>query len=158
MLNAGWIEERHGDFEYYHEGASPSVTKVLEALDKERVAVAAALGIGVLSAREWLYMAYGAAGSNLHEAMQANSGYGGIKAPNDLNHRYITEDVPMSLVPLASLGEQLGVPVTAMKAIIHLASLAHGRNYWVEGRTVEKLGLAGLSVREIRRVVDEGFS
>lgn len=157
LMNAAWIEETHGDFEYYLEGASPSVTLILEAMDKERVAVGTALGIGCYSAREWLYLAYGAAGDNLYEALQANPGYGGIKAPNRLEHRYITEDVPMSLVPIASIGELLGVEVPTIKAVIHLTSLLHERDYWAEGRTVEKFGLAGMSVAEIRRVIVEGF-
>jgi len=157
LMNAAWIEETHGAFEYYLEGASPSVTFILEALDKERIAVGAALGIGCHSAREWLYLAYGAAGDSLYEAIQANPGYGGIKAPNRLEHRYITEDVPMSLVPIASIGDLLGAQVPTIKAVIHLASLLHERDYWAEGRTVEKLGLAGMNVAQIRRVVVEGF-
>jgi opine dehydrogenase len=157
LMNAAWIEETHGDFEYYLEGASPSVTLILEAMDKERIAVGAALGIGCHSAREWLYVAYGAAGDNLYEAIQANPGYGGIKGPNRLEHRYITEDVPMSLVPIASIGQLLGVEVPTIKAVIHLTSLLHERDYWAEGRTVEKFGLAGMSVAQIRRVIVEGF-
>jgi len=156
IMNVAWIEERHGDFEYYHEGASPSAAKVLEALDAERVAVARALGIGAHSAREWLYLAYSASGKDLYEAIQSNPGYSGIRAPNRLNHRYITEDIPMSLVPMASLGEQVGVAVPTMRAFIHLASLLSERDYWGEGRTVERLGLAGLSVQQIRRLVVEG--
>ncbi|MBE0477881.1 NAD/NADP octopine/nopaline dehydrogenase family protein [Candidatus Aerophobetes bacterium] len=156
VLNVAWIEQRKGIFEYYHEGASLSVAKVLEHLDAERVKVAEALGIRVLSAREWLYQAYGVAGDNLYEAMQANKGYRGIKAPNTINHRYVTEDVPTSLVPIASLGDQFSVPVPTIQAIIHLASILHNRNYMAEGRTVEKLGLAGLTVRQIRRLVEEG--
>jgi opine dehydrogenase len=153
IMNAAWIEERHGEFEYYHEGASPSVTKVLETMDKERIAVAAALGVGSTSAREWLYIAYGAAGTNLYEAMQANPGYRGIRAPNLLEHRYITEDVPMSLVPIAALGEHLKVPVPTIKAIIHLASALHQRDYWTEGRTLDKLGLVGMTIQQIRHHV-----
>jgi opine dehydrogenase len=157
LLNAAWIEERHGDFDYYLEGASPSVAQVLEAMDGERVAVASALGIGVPTAREWLYLSYGATGKNLYEAIQANPGYIGIKAPNRLEHRYLTEDVPMSLVPMASLGDQLGVPTLAIKAFVHLASLLHQRDYWAEGRTVDKLGLNGMTVAQIRRRVEEGL-
>lgn len=156
VLNVAWIEQRKGNFEYYHEGASASLAKILERLDSERVKVAAALGIRVLSAREWLYQAYGVAGDNLYEAMQANKGYRGIKAPNTTNHRYITEDVPTSLVPIASLGDQFAVPVPTMKSIIHLAGILHSCDYMAEGRTVEKLGLAGLTVRQIRRLVEEG--
>ena len=156
LMNAAWIEESHGDLDFYCQGISPSVAQILQALDTERIRVAEKMGIRVLSAREWLYQAYSAAGDNLFEAIQANSGYRGIKAPNTLDHRYITEDVPASLVPIASLGDHLGVPVPTMKAVIHLASLLHGCNYQAMGRTVEKLGLAGLTVPQIRRFIEEG--
>jgi len=149
LLNAGWIEDKY-EFEFYVQGASASVCQVLEKLDAERVAVAAALGINAITAREWLYRAYDATGRNLHEAMMANVGYRGLQAPNTLNVRYLTEDVPMSLVPMASLGEMLGVPTPTIRSIIHLASLLHGADFWAEGRTVEKLGIAGMSVRNLR--------
>jgi opine dehydrogenase len=51
---------------------------------------------------------------------------------------------------MASLGEMLGVPTPTIKSLIHLASVIHGRDYWAEGRTVERLGIAGMSVRELR--------
>jgi opine dehydrogenase len=149
ILNSGWIEDKI-DFEFYVQGASSSVCQILEKLDEERVSVAAALGINSITAREWLYRAYDVTGRNLSEAMMANAGYRGILAPNTLNVRYITEDVPMSLVPLASLGDMLGVATPTIKSVIHLACLIHGTDYWKEGRTVEKLGIAGLSVRDLR--------
>ena len=34
-----------------------------------------------------------------------------------------------------------------------LSSIMHGKDYWKEGRTVDKLGIAGLSVKEIRQLV-----
>lgn len=149
ILNAGWIEDKR-DFEFYVQGASPSVCQVLERLDAERVAVAAALGINSITAREWLYRAYDATGRNLYEAMLANVGYRGLLAPNNLNVRYLNEDVPMSLVPVASLGEMLGVPTPTIRSMIQLASIIAGVDFWSEGRTMEKLGLAGLSVRNLR--------
>ena len=149
ILNSGWIEDKI-DFEFYIQGASPSICRVLEKLDAERVEVAAALGINSITAREWLYRAYDVTGRNLNEAMMANAGYRGIVAPNTLNVRYITEDVPMSLVPIASLGDMLGVATPTIKSIIHLASMLHEKDYWETGRTVERLGIQGLSVRELR--------
>jgi len=153
ILNAARIENECGDFEFYAEGVTPSVAAVLEAIDRERVAVAGALGIRANSAREWLYLAYDAAGKTLLDAMRANPGYRGIKAPNRLEHRYITEDVPTSLVPIASIGESFGVPTPTIRAIIHLASTMHGVDYWAEGRTVERLGIAGMSVKDLRLLV-----
>jgi opine dehydrogenase len=37
----------------------------------------------------WLKDAYSAEGESLYEAIQANPGYQGIKAPRNLRHRYI---------------------------------------------------------------------
>jgi opine dehydrogenase len=119
-------------------------------MDAERVAVAAALGIRATTARDWLYLAYDAVGKNLYESMQSNPGYRDIMAPTTLNIRYITEDVPMSLVPIASIGDMFGIPVPTIKSIIHLASIIHNVDYWKEGRTVEKLGITGMSVKELR--------
>ena len=153
ILNAGRIEDTHGDFEYYVEGVTPAVAAVLEAIDKERVAVAAALGVRAHTAREWLYLAYDAAGKTLYDAMKANVGYRGIKAPATVDHRYISEDVPASLVPIASIGEMLGVPTPTIRSMIRMASVMHGVDYWTEGRTVERLGIQGMSVKDIRFLV-----
>lgn len=156
ILNAGRIESTHGEFEFYMDGATPAVARVLETLDKERVAVAAALGIRAMSAREWLYVAYDAPGRTLFEAMQANIGYKGISAPPTTLMRYITEDVPMSLVPIASIGDHLGVPTPMIDSMIHLASVIHETDYWAEGRTVDTMGLSEFSVKQIRQLVLEG--
>ncbi len=95
VLNAARIEDTHGDFEFYIEGVTPSVARMLESIDRERIAVAEAMGFRALSAREGLYIAYDAAGRNLYEAMRANPGYRNIQAPPTINHRYLNEDVPM---------------------------------------------------------------
>jgi opine dehydrogenase len=127
LLNLGWIEATHGDYQFYIDGVTPSVARVLEVLDRERVTVASALGIRARTAMEWLQMAYNTTGQDLHEAIQNQPGYYGIKAPSTLNHRYIFEDVPMSLVPIASLGERFGVSVRGMDAIIRLACIVRPR-------------------------------
>ncbi len=158
ILNTARIESTRGDFEYYIEGISRSVAQLLERMDSERVQVGAALGFNCISAREWLYLAYGASGKTLFDAIRANEGYYGIKAPHTVDTRYITEDVPASLVPIASIGEQLGVPCPTIRAIIHLANLIHGCDYWQTGRTVRSMGLEGLSLREIQHLVLMGSS
>jgi len=149
ILNTGWIED-DAEFQFYHEGATQSVVKVLEAIDSERVSVAEALGIRVLTAREWLYLAYGTTGDNLFEAMRKNAGYRGIMAPRTLQIRYLTEDVPTSLVPIASVGKKFGVDTPVINSLIELASRLNNCNYWEEGRTVEKLGIENLSLKELR--------
>ena len=156
VLNAARIESTNGDFDYYTEGITSSISVILEKMDKERVSVAEALGFRAMTAREWLYIAYDAAGRTLYEAMRANRGYDGIKAPKTVYHRYITEDIPMSLVPIASLGRQVGVQTPVMDSIILLGSILHNVDYWAIGRTAERLGLAGKTLKQIRRFILEG--
>jgi len=156
LLNAGWIEHTHGDYQFYIDGVTPSVARVLEVLDRERVTVASAVGIRARTSLEWLKLAYDTVGEDLHEAIHNQPGYYGIKAPPTLNHRYIFEDVPMSLVPIASLGMRYGVSVRGMESIIRLGSIIHRTDYWRRGRTVERLGLEQWSVSELTRFVQEG--
>ncbi len=155
LLNAGWIENTRGEFQFYIDGVTPSVARVLEVLDRERVTVAAALGIRARTALEWLKMAYDATGADLYQAIHNQVGYYGIRAPRTLNHRYITEDVPMSLVPIASLGQRYGVSVRGMDSIIRLACIVHSTDYWRRGRTLDKLGIDQMSVGELTRYVME---
>ena len=156
LLNAGWIEHTHGDYQFYIDGVTPSVARALEVLDRERVTVASAVGIRARTALEWLKLAYDTTGADLYEAIHNQPGYYGIKAPPTLNHRYIFEDVPMSLVPIASLGMRYGVSVRGMESVIRLCSIIHKTDYWRRGRTVEKLGLEQWSVSELTRFVKEG--
>jgi len=157
ILNAGWIETTHGDFEFYIDGVTPSTARVLEVLDRERVTVASALGIRARTANEWLEMAYDVRGETLYEAIQNQTGYYGIKAPTNLNHRYIFEDVPMSLVPLSSLAARYGVSVNGINSIIRLACILHRTDYWRRGRTLEKLNIQELSVTELTAYVTSGW-
>jgi opine dehydrogenase len=156
ILNSARIESTAGEFEFYIDGTTPSVAKVLEALDRERVTVASSLGIRARTAMEWLDMAYNAKGASLHEAIHNQPGYYGITAPRTLQHRYITEDVPMSLVPIAALGQRYGVSVRGMDSIIRLACIMHQTDYWRRGRTLDKLGIEQLSVTELLRYVKDG--
>ncbi|MBA4386876.1 MAG: NADP transhydrogenase subunit alpha [Verrucomicrobia bacterium] len=153
LLNAGWIEATGGDFDYYRQGITPTIASILESIDAERMAVATSLGVHTVSAREWLYLSYDSPGKDLHEAVQNTDSYRGIRAPSNIIHRYIFEDVPMSLVPLSSIGALMNVPTPMIDTIIRLASVAHGKDYRAEGRTVETMGLSGLTLKEIRHLV-----
>lgn len=158
ILNAGWIESTHGDFQFYIDGVTPSVAHILEVLDRERVTVASSLGIRARTALEWLQLAYDTRGDDLHEAIHNQPGYYGIKAPNTLKHRYIFEDVPMSLVPMAALGTRYGVSVRGMDSMIRLANFVHSTDYWRRGRTLDKLGIEHYSVSELTDFVREGLT
>lgn len=156
LLNSGHIE-RGVPFEYYIEGITPSIGKFLEKMDNERMKIGNFLNANTMSAKDWLEYSYGAKGDNLYEAIQNNPGYKGLKAPKGLNIRYIYEDVPCSLVPMSSIAKQFGIETPAIDSIIGLAELMTGVDFYKEGRTVDRLGLKGLSVTQIHQFAEKGI-
>ena len=54
LLNIGRIENDRNGYRYYWDGITPSVALLINAIDRERMAVARAYGVEVLSAEEWL--------------------------------------------------------------------------------------------------------
>ena len=153
ILNSARIESGE-KFDYYHEGITPVVATVLENIDRERVEVAKALKVEAQSAIDFLRESYGVEGDSLYQAIQNNIAYKGVKAPETINTRYLTEDIPMSLVPIASIGEQLRVPAPNINSVIKIGSTMLKTDFWKLGRTAEKLGLSGLSSDEIIKLVN----
>lgn len=156
LLNSGWVESE-GEFEHYHQGITPGVARALEALDAERLAVARAFGVRALSARGWLGSVYGSRGKDLHRAIQETEAYKGLKAPTSLEHRYLFEDVPASLVPLADLARVAGCPARVMESFITLAEAVTGIDWVSRGRTLASVGLAGYGVSDILHYVNAGL-
>lgn len=155
VANAGRMEFTGGDFEFYGEGITPTVARAVESYDAERLAVAERLGVKVPTLRQWIQETYGVTGTDLYQIIQTlnREVYKTSRAPGKLNHRYLTEDVPCGTVPVASLGESLGVPVPIHRHLVHLASLLCQVDFHRSGRTVDKLGLGGLDVTAIRELV-----
>jgi opine dehydrogenase len=157
ILNASRIESTLGNFQFYIEGVTPSVAKILEIVDKERVEVAHALKCkNVISAIDWLSMAYNVIEDNLFDAIHSNPGYSGIMAPQTINVRYITEDVPMSLVPIAEFGKAFGVDTTAIDSLINLANIIFKTDFRKSGRNFKRLGLENLTLEQIRNIFIDG--
>ena len=156
ILNIGRAETTNGRYNHYLEGVSPSVARFIEHIDAERVAVGHALGKDIPSAVEWLRKVYDSKGNTLYECLHTTSCYQELGAPNSLNHRYIFEDVPTGLVPIAAIGELVGVPTPTIQATIAMASQLCGRDFWREGRNADNLGITDLSPTELLMYVWEG--
>jgi len=88
--------------------------------------------------------------------MWAGFAAGSSKGPASANTRYISEDIPIGMVLWASLGRLLGVPTPTADSLIQISSVVHGTDYWQGGRTVEKLGLAGMTADDLVRYLMQG--
>jgi opine dehydrogenase len=155
LFNANRIEA--GELFYFYRDITPHLGSFLEAVDGERLTVARAFGIEVESASEWLSQAYDrVSGQSLYEKLRSVPAYQQAMAPISLDDRYLTEDVPTGLVPLIALAEVAGVPVPLSHSLVNVACALLGRDYWAEGRTLERMGLQGMSVDEIIRYAKTG--
>jgi opine dehydrogenase len=162
VANAGRIES--GDsYKFYAEGVTPAVAKLYGAINAERVAVAAALGASVPSLADWFDRVYGVRGATLVDTCQqltynSDGPYQATGTPKSLDHKFITEDVPTGLIPMSALGAAAGVRTPAIDALVELVRNMTGKDFAVEGRTLERLGLSGMDGPQIQQVMEQGFS
>jgi opine dehydrogenase len=160
ILNAARIELKE-EFLLYAEGVTPAIARVVEAVDRERLAVMEALGLKPIPFPELVYMIGLAAGKcrTILEDFTSSQGIIGareLKAPSTLTARHITEDVPYGLVPLASIAEMIGVTTPVIRSLITIASVLNQVDYWKVGRTTDKLGISGLKVEELKKYLTTG--
>lgn len=159
ILNAGRIEATDGDFLFYVEGITPSVKRVVDALDNERMALGKALGLELISHDATAKMWYGHQGyqGSTYPDKARNPVYASIKADKSLDGRYLTEDVPFGLVPLEDLGKLTGVDMPVCSSLINLSNSLLDRDFRETGQTLASIGLGELSLEELNQLVTEGY-
>ncbi len=155
ILNTSLIESRH-EWLYYLEGITPTIGAFVEELDKERLALAKAFGIDMPPICEWYRKAYGVDATSLSEATRSNPAYAMIPGQKNLRTRYLLEDIPTGLVPMISLGKMRGVDTSRMELIARLGGYLLGEDFFAYGRTLENLGLAGLTAEEFGGYLETG--
>ncbi len=154
LLNAGLLERTKGDFLFYEEGITSAVGRVMEAVDKERIAIGKKLGVEVvpdpvMGVRQG-YMQEAIYGKGYSEG----KGFKGSKAPSSLDNRYVHEDVGYGLLFMAELGKSLGVETKIINAIIDIFVVVMDRDYRAEKkRTMQTLGLAKYSLEELEQIL-----
>lgn len=152
-LNAARIEGPN-DFFFYEEGVTPGVGRLLKAIDDERIAIGAALGLVIeddphLGVRQG-YMTE----ENYDTAYATAPGFTGIKAQTQLDYRYYNEDCGFGLVLWTDMADKLGLEVPNMRAMLQIVSSIMGRDYKAEkARTLDTLGLDGYSVEELIKML-----
>ncbi len=163
LCNAGRIEATGGDFRHYYDGITPSVGRLIDAVDRERLAVADALGARTMPFVELFYrMGYTTRAARetglAYEAFHQSEPDRWIMAPPQLDHRYFLEDVPYGHMIYSELGRIAGVETPTIDHIIRLASIALGRDLRADGMTLERMGLGGLGKDEFLQILENGFS
>lgn len=151
LLNASRIENTGGDFLFYTDGVTPASARLIEAIDRERIALGRAIGVDIVPDPE-----LGLRQGYLSEATYLRGyndgiGFKASRAPASLDFRYLTEDVPYGLVFASELARQVGVPTPAMDAVIALASIVLDTDFRAQGRRLPRdLGFGDLTPEQVR--------
>lgn len=159
VLGAAWIEHTGGSFRYYADTAVPSVARLMEAIDQERLLIARAWGIRAepflqVFARIGSTSAAAAASGDFEQALVDSTPNRDIRAPESLDSRYLHEDIPFGIVPLADLGRAAGVETPVLDAIITITSTIARRSYRSEGRTLRGVGLGDESQASVIDILE----
>jgi opine dehydrogenase len=124
---------------------TPGVVRMIERIDRERMAIGQALGMKQWTLEEEIKMVkWNPKGEDyvlpLYDAIHTPF-LEVCEGPYTLDTRHLTEDIPFGLVTYSSLGKMLGVPTPVTDAIISLAEVLLQKDFRSIGRTVESLGI-----------------
>ncbi len=157
LMNAGPLEHFEA-WDIHNEGTQPSIRRVTDKLDQERIDLRKSLGYGAphfplkdhytLDGDEWMY------GRAAHEELTDS---GDWREDIDLlSHRYMLEDTAIGLSFMTSVGRWAGQPMPIAEGMLAIASAITGKNLYDSGRTFENLGLDGFSREQLHNMLQNG--
>ena len=144
LMNTSRIEV-FGPYKNSFYDITPAVARIMEAVDEERITIAEKFYSNPLSLNQIMCSLYSLNTDNIYDTIKNIKAYRIQHSPDNMHHRYISEDIPYSLVPIATLGKNLGLKTTNMDSIINLACMCNNENYWQTGRNANKLGFNAFS-------------
>jgi opine dehydrogenase len=154
LMNAAPLEHFER-WDIHNEGTQPSVRAVTDRLDAERIAVREALGYAPphfplkdhYTGDRWMY-------GDAHKRLVDS---GDWRERIDLHsHRYMTEDTVLGLAFLASVARWAGVEAPLADGLLAIAGAILGRDLRYGPRTLEGLGLASLTIAQMRELMQQG--
>lgn len=127
LLNGARIENAQ-PFLFYGEGASRAAVDLIVNIDKERIAVAKALGCEIDDVLTGINSFWEKKHDNLFDALTKNETYLRAKGPATLDHRYLTEDVPYGIAPIAKIGRIFGIETPYTDALLGILGCVFGND------------------------------
>jgi opine dehydrogenase len=157
LLNAAAIDQ--GRFDVHTAGTTPSVRRLIEAVDVERLATRERWGYPTPHYELATYYDEARAAEGLYGAgAKAKLVASGLWSEVvTLEHRYVTEDVVLGLSLLESAARTVGVSPRAVSGLLAVFGALLERELSGGGRALEWLGLGDLSRREIRSFFRDGW-
>ena len=150
IMSAARIEYSNGEFWMYREAFTPSTWHLVHDLDNEKLQILRVFGLPEQTfADSFHFRTYEDLSADSLTAFKSYADHGSPKGPGVVNHRYVYEDVPMGMCLMSSIGRKVGVETPVCDSLIHIACSLLQKDFWREGRTLERLGLADMTKQQI---------
>jgi opine dehydrogenase len=143
-------------FFLYEHGITPGSCRVNLRIDNERKEIGRKLGYRLTPIEDFTGLAENFTWQQLYMSVHGNIALTPIPGPHDIENRYFTEDAPYGLVPWSHIGKAVGVPTPVIDSIVNIYNVLHDKDWWKEGRNADDLGLAGMSLEQIKTYVKTG--
>ena len=143
LLNVAVVDRANGEFWLYKTGLTPSVLAMLSAMDSEKCRVYDAWGWTPRSPMDHMNRV------SQQDKFPELDAFRNLIGPTSPDHRYLTEDASTGISLLASVARLAGVDAPLSHSLLHMTGALHGRDYVNGGRTLEALGLGGLTKEEV---------
>jgi opine dehydrogenase len=140
------------------QNVTPKVGRLLEELDQERLAIAAALGLDVRTIFQHFHLSFHVPVASISEMNQQmhEAGNGG-QGPTSAETRYVLEDVPFGLVATAKIGRLAGKPAVLHESGIQIFSALYGRDFVADNDLLASLGIDDMSLDDLTRLSRDGY-
>jgi len=159
IMNAAPLEHFER-WDIHKEGTQPSVRRVTDSLDAERIAIRTALGYSAphfpladhyaSEGEEWMY------GRGSHDKLTESGDWREHIVLTQ--HRYMREDVRIGLSFLVSVGELAGIEAPLARAFLAIGGAICGEDFLTTGRTLDSMGLGHLDRQALQATLVEGFA
>jgi opine dehydrogenase len=158
-MNAGPLEHFER-WDIHKEGTQPSIRRVTDTLDAERIAVREALGYPgphfpladhyAKQGEEWMY------GRGSHDRLTDSGDW--RERIVLTSHRYMLEDTRIGLSFLISVAALAGVATPLACGFAAIGGAICGEDFMVTGRSLQGLGLGHLDRAGLQHLLREGFN
>lgn len=128
LFNMSRVENGE-DFYFFGNPLTEKVAAYMEGCDKERIAIAKALGVDIPSLLTVLQSFWGKRVDSLHEALTTNPSYKEVKGPTSLSHRYLEEDLSCGMAALYDLAQMMHVEAPYISRLVEILSLYLQKEY-----------------------------
>lgn len=136
--------ENGEDYTLFGTALPRKTVEYIEKIDAERRAVIQAMGVEAVPVLDILNSFWPEKRDSVFSALKDNPSYQVSRGPKTLAHRYLNEDMPYGLAPIARLGRRYGVDTPYLDSLLRVLGLYLGRDYFQEGPAVEAMDLGPL--------------